>query len=426
MDATVASRVLITGVSSWLGGRLAQALEPDRRIDAIVGVDTEDPTHEFARVEFVRVPMAAVQLRRIIEAVGIDTVIDTRLLTDPLLASSRQAREVNLHGTAALLEACRADPVRRLVFKSSAHYYGSAAGDPSFFSEEMSGAGPGRTAIEHEVASAEQAVGEFAATRPGVTVTVMRVTDVVVGESGGSLLTLLGLPAVTSVLGFDPRMQFVHGDDVVGALRHALERTLPGPYNVAADGVLPLSEVAALMGKPLLPVLPPWGLGFAATQLRRLGLRVPVEMVHQLRYGRGLDNRRLKVSGYEYRYTSREAVIKLRAHQRLRPLLGRGEGTYRYEPAVEEFLRWSPSVQAERATRRGAEGPGNDRRDGGGYDDLAEGELVDIIPSLDLEALERLYAYEAAHQARGAVVLALEQNLARLKQGSATGQEPGG
>src|SRR5262249_37563160 len=156
----------------------------------------------------------------------------------------------------------------------------------------------------------------------------------------------------------------------------------------------------ALLGKPLLPVLPPWGLGFATAQLRRLGLRVPVEMVHQLRYGRGVDNRRLKFAGYEYRYTSREAVIELRGQQRLRPLLGRGESTYRYEPAVEDFLRWSPSVQAERARIRGANARANDDLDAGAYDDLGEGELVEIISSLDVEALERLHAYETAHRAR--------------------------
>src|SRR5204863_7356716 len=78
--------------------------------------------------------------------------------------------------------------------------------------------------------------------------------------------------------------------------------------------------------------------------LRRLGVRVPLEMVRQLRHGRGLDNRRLKAAGYRYKYTSREVVLKLRAHQRLRPLLRSGGGSYRYEREVEEFLRWSPSV----------------------------------------------------------------------------------
>ena len=55
------------------------------------------------------------------------------------------------------------------------------------------------------------------------------------------------------ILGFDPRYQFVHEDDVVHALEHAVKSELPGVYNVAGDGVLALSEVAGLLGKPYAP-----------------------------------------------------------------------------------------------------------------------------------------------------------------------------
>ena len=106
-----------------------------------------------------------------------------------------------------------------------------------------------------------------------------------------------------------------------------------------------VGAITARLGKPLLPVLPPWGTVFAAAQLRRLGLRIPVELLRELRFGRGLDNRRLKATGYVFRYTSREAVLKLRAHQRLRPLLRSGDEPYRYDRDVEAFLRWSPTVK---------------------------------------------------------------------------------
>ena len=149
---------------------------------------------------------------------------------------------------------------------------------------------------------------------------------------------------------------------MIGVLEHATRHDLPGVFNVAGDGVLSLSEVASLLGKPLLPVLPPWGTVLAAAQLRRLGLRIPVEMLRQLRFGRGLDNRKLKSTGYAYRYTSREAVLKLRAHQRLRPLLRSGGESYRYEREVEEFLRWSPSVQRRAARRSDRAGDAAGRR----------------------------------------------------------------
>jgi hypothetical protein len=147
------------------------------------------------------------------------------------------------------------------------------------------------------------------------------------------------------ILGFDPRYQFVHEDDVVAALDHVVSEDMRGIYNVAGDGVLALTEVVGLLGKTYAPVLPPWGTSFAATALRRTGLSIPPEMLQQLRFGRGVDNRKLKATGFQYRYTTRETVDKLAEHMRLHPVLRGVQEPYRYEREVEDFLRWSPHVR---------------------------------------------------------------------------------
>jgi UDP-glucose 4-epimerase len=124
-------RVLITGVSTFWGGRLAQVLERDRSVEAIIGVSPEDPTCELQRTEFVRVGLQHALLKRIVQAAEIDTVIDTRLVVDSLQASPRAAHEANVIGTMNVLAACGGpdSPVRKVVFKSSAHYYGCERGD---------------------------------------------------------------------------------------------------------------------------------------------------------------------------------------------------------------------------------------------------------------------------------------------------------
>jgi UDP-glucose 4-epimerase len=406
-------RILITGVSSHTGGRLAQLLEGHQDVEAIVGVDTRDPQHELQRTEFVRVDPQHARFRRILRAAAIDTVLDTRLIVDPLTTSLKQAHEVNATGTVSMLSACDGadSTVRKLVFKSSAQYYGCDPGDPAFLSEEMARRRPPTTAIERDIVAAEEAVATFASRNPTTTVTVMRCADEIGAEAQSPYLSLLALPVVPSLLGFDPRCQFIHEEDVIGALAHAVGNGIPGIYNAAADGILALSEVASLLGKPLLPLLPPWGTVLAARRLRALGLRIPVELLRELRFGRGLDNRRLKATGFAYRYTTREALLKLRAQQRLRPLLSRGGDPYRYEREIEEFLRWSPSVHS--ASFAGALSGGTHeppRR--GSYDELSAAELIEIISSLEPEAVIRLRDYEAAHMARAAVLNALDSRLA--------------
>jgi UDP-glucose 4-epimerase len=340
-------RILLTGLSTYWGGRLAQALEQNPNVEAIVGVDSEDPTRELARTEFVRVSNQHALIRRIVKAAEIDTVIDTRLVVDSAATSPRAAHENNVIGTLNILAACSSpdSPVRKLVFKSSAHYYGSGRDDPAFFTEDMRRDHAPRTPLKRDIVEAETAVEDFRDKNPDVVVTRLRFSNVLGPDILTSHARLLSLPAVPMIAGFDPRYQFIHVDDVVRALEFAVEHDLHGIYNAAPDGVLALSEVIGLLGKHALPVLPPWGTGAAATLLRRTGLRLSPEMLLQLRYGRGLDNRKLKAAGFAFTYTTRETVLAFAEHLRLRSVLKGVQEPYRYEKEVEDFLRWSPSVR---------------------------------------------------------------------------------
>ena len=233
-------------------------------------------------------------------AAAIDTVIDTRLIADPLLAEPSGGRT---RSTSRTRPSCsrparrRARAVRKFVFKSSATTTARTADDPEFFTEAMRPPPDARTAIERDVVAAEPAVAEFAAAArrsPSLCCACRRARQR--GRAPRSWRCSAsrgpGHPRLRPALPVHPRG---------GCGRRARPRRrprLPGTYNAAADGVLALSEVASLLGKPLLPVLPPWGIDLAAVQLRRFGLRVPVELLRALRYGRGLDNRRLKASGF--------------------------------------------------------------------------------------------------------------------------------
>jgi UDP-glucose 4-epimerase len=345
-------RILITGLSTYWGGRLAQELEADPDVEAIIGIDRTPPKVELERTEFVQVADHQSLIRRIVQGAEIDTVVDTRLVIDSITTTSRKAHENNVIGTLNILAACsgvggKESTVRKVVFRSSAHFYGCEQDDPAFFTEDMVRPHPPRTPLERDIVEAEASVRDFGAKHPQTTVTVLRFTHGLGPDIRTSHSRLLGLPVVPTILGFDPRYQFVHEDDIAGALAHAVREDLAGIYNVAADGVLALSEVISLLGKQNAPVLPPWGTGLALPFAKRLGIRIPREMLQELRFGRGLDNRRLKATGYRFRYTSRETIEKLREHQQISPLLRDAGPEYRYEREVEDFLRWSPSVRRD-------------------------------------------------------------------------------
>jgi len=470
-------RVLITGISTYWGARLAQALEQNEAIEAIIGVDSEDPIRELERAEFVRVGTQHALLRRIVDAAEIDTVVDTRLIVDSTVASPRDAHENNVIGTMNILAACSGpeSTVKKFVHKSSAHYYGTEQDDPAFFTESMGRPHPPKSPIERDIVESTSAVADFAEKNPDTSVTLLRFANVLGPDVETAHSRLLALPVVPMILGFDPRYQFVHEDDVVRALAHVTQFDLPGIFNVAADGVLALTEVAGLLGKQYLPVLPPWGTGLALGPLRRLGVPVPPEMLGQLRYGRGLDNRKLKATGFGYRYTTRETVQAFAEYLRLQPILRGMREPFRYEREVEEFLRWSPHVRNPNFRKESrmspdelvelqkllstygdpsaATGPGGGARaaqaeavaraarasatheatdpdaeptdaapEGNGapvehYDDLEADDIVGLLDSLEDSDLQALRAYERDAEARPRVIAAIDAVVARRAGG---------
>jgi UDP-glucose 4-epimerase len=342
--------VLVTGIGTFWGGRLAQVVERDPRVKAVVGLDTRAPMVPLERTEVVRADSSYSILSRIVRATEVDTVLHTHLEVDSTLVGSRALHETNVIGTMNLLAAAGAagSSVRKVVLKSSTLVYGASHRDPYHFSEEMGRSRPARTPVERSLLEVDGYLSDFAADHPDIIVTLLRFSSVLGPDLETPLSRALRLPVVPEIFGFDPRLQFTHQDDVLGALCHVALNDVPGTYNVAGDGFVTWSDVCHLVGRRRVPITP-WGTGAAAGMLRRLGIvDLPPELVDLLRFGRGVDNERLKRAGYRYRYTSAGAVDDFARRLRLEGTVGRHRPAYHYDADVEEFFRRSPAVTRER------------------------------------------------------------------------------
>jgi len=338
-------RVLITGLASFWGGLVAQALEDNPDVDVIIGLDTREPSVELERTEYVRTDENYSILARIVRAAQVDTIVHTFLIVDSTSMRPKTMHEINVIGTMNLFAAASApgSTVRDVVVKSSSYVYGASKADPQWFSEETPRSFPPRTRVEQSLESVEGYVRDFAEDNPHVNVTLLRFSNVLGPDIVTPISRALELPVVPSIFGFDPRVQFVHEDDVVRSILFVLDRHLPGIFNVAGDGMLPWTEVARICGKITAP-MPPIFTGMSSKPLRRVGVPLPDELLDLLRYGRGIDNRRLKSAGFHYEYTSAGAVEAFVEAMRLRNTLGDSTPAYRYERDVEQFFRHSPAV----------------------------------------------------------------------------------
>ncbi|GAA4218171.1 NAD-dependent epimerase/dehydratase family protein [Actinocatenispora rupis] len=302
--------VLVTGVSRYFAAQAAGRLAADARVDRVLGVDVAEPTGELTellgRAEFVRADISSPAIASLIEDAAVDTVAHLAVVAGPGGAGGRDAmKELNVIGTLQLLAACqRSKTVRHLVVRSSTAAYGASPRDPAIFTEDTGLRALPRGGYAKDIVEIEGYVRGFRRRRPDVSVTVLRFAPFVGSRADTTLTRYFSLPLVPTVLGHDPRVQFVHADDAIEVLCRAVVEDHPGAYNVAGPGVLLLSQAVRRAGRVPVPVPDP-GMTAVARLARRSGLvDFSLDQLDFLVHGRVVDVRRLVDDfGYEPRST---------------------------------------------------------------------------------------------------------------------------
>jgi UDP-glucose 4-epimerase len=312
--------VMVTGVSRYLGGRFTQLLQADPDISRVIGVDVVPPKADLGDAEFVRADIRNPVIGKVIARAEVDTVVHMAVLATPLDAGGRaMMKEINVIGTMQLLAACQKAPsVRKLVVKSSTAVYGSSPQDPAMFTEDLEPNALARSGYAKDSVEVEGYVRGFARRRPDVSVTTLRFANFVGPTVRTPLTSYFSLPVVPTVLGYDPRLQFVHERDGLEALWRTTLGDHGGTFNIAGDGVMTLSQAIRRAGRPSLPLpqpVAPW----VGQALRRLGLAdFSAEQIRFLTYGRVVDTGRMReVLGLEPRYSTREAFDDFVTGQKL-------------------------------------------------------------------------------------------------------------
>ena len=302
--------VLVTGISRDVGRRFARAAASDPSIDRVIGVDVVPPRGDIGDVSFVRADIRSPVIAKALAKEDVDTVVHMSVIATPGSAGGRNTmKELNVMGTMQLLAACQKSPtVKHLVVKSTTTMYGASSRDPAMFTEEM---GPKRlpsSGYAKDVYEVEGYVRGFARRRPDVTVTTVRAANVIGPHVVSPLTSYFRLPVLPRVLGFDPRLQFLHEDDLIAVLKHAVVREVAGTFNVAGDGILMLSQAVRRLDKPSVP-MPGFAVGRLGSVLRQARVAdFSPEQLGFLTFGRGVDTTRMReVLGFEPRFTTASA-----------------------------------------------------------------------------------------------------------------------
>jgi nucleoside-diphosphate-sugar epimerase len=260
--------VAVTGPTGEIGMSAVEALERHPGVERIIGM-ARRPFHPadrgWSKTKYqqgdITDPAAVDEL-----VADADVVIHLAFI---IMGSREESARVNLAGSRNVFEATvAAEHPRRLVYTSSVAAYGYHSDNPVPISEEVPPRGSAEHYYSQQKAEVEAALSEIVG-GSSLQVYVLR-PCIVAGPDAPALAEAMPwnqLPGPVKRLAQalpllkppfpDPGtpLQLVHHDDVAEAILLATTASAPpGAYNIAADGVVSMTNVARELGARPVPV----------------------------------------------------------------------------------------------------------------------------------------------------------------------------
>jgi UDP-glucose 4-epimerase len=265
--------VAVTGPTGEIGKPFVQALERERDVTRIVGMARRpfDPASlGWHKTEYRQ---GDVLDRAAVDGLVADADVVVHLAFIVVQASDR-TRDINVEGSRNVFQATvDAERPKRLVYTSSVAAYGFHEDNPVPLTEDVPARGSEAFPYSQQKAELEEVLREVTAGAADLGVYVFR-PCIVAGPEARMLVDALPyvrldrampdavrrlydtLPVLRPVIP-DPGVPFqlVHHDDVASAMVAAvLGKGTPGVFNLAGDGEITMSDLAAELGWYSVPV----------------------------------------------------------------------------------------------------------------------------------------------------------------------------
>jgi UDP-glucose 4-epimerase len=314
--------VAVTGPTGQIGISTVGRLEREPAVKRIIGMARRpfDPSaHGWTKTVYQQ---GDIRDRAAVDALVADADVVVHLAFQ-IMGSRHETESINLGGTRNVFEATvGVARRRRLVYTSSVAAYGYHPDHPSPITEDV----PTRGTPEHYYSQQKAACeADLAALIAGSDseVYVLR-PCIVAGPKAPALAAALPwnhgpgmLRTVVRALLVVPDpgipMQLVHHDDVAKAIALAVTTSAPpGPYNIAADGLVSISEVVQAFGGHAVRV--PHVAATAASALLAHFPFVPAvaEWLHTIRAASIMDTTRARMFlGWTPAFTTWQALDAL-------------------------------------------------------------------------------------------------------------------
>lgn len=165
----------------------------------------------------------------------------------------------NVIGTERLLRLAVKYGVEQVLVLSTYHVYGAHPSNPSLIDEDY----PLMAVSQHnelvDAVELENLASIHLYKHPELHITVLRPCNIVGPGINNAIGRILSQPVAPCLGGFSPLMQFIHVEDMTEAIATALEKNVPGVYNVAPEDWIAFQDALELAGCRRLPLpsIPP-------------------------------------------------------------------------------------------------------------------------------------------------------------------------
>jgi UDP-glucose 4-epimerase len=301
-------KYLITGGSGYIGSRLTDLLIEQGEHE-VVNVDIRPPAVPRSRTRFVQMDIRDRGIAALVAEEKPDALVHLAFVLNPIRDEHRMY-DIDVNGTANVLEAAAAAGVPHLLVASSTTAYGAWPDNPVPIPEEHPVRGLPGYEYARDKTEIDRLCQLWAAQHPDATMTIVRPT-IVFGPNVDNYIVRYWTNSPFLVLpdGKDADWQFVHEDDVVDAISRLLAERRGGIYNLTADGTIKLSEAARIAGVKVrkMPLKLYRRIAAASWKLRLPNVEAPPGQIEFVLHPWIASNEKLKTElGWTPRYTSRE------------------------------------------------------------------------------------------------------------------------
>ncbi len=300
--------VFITGISGYIGKKLATILNSKDEIKSIVGIDIREPDFKLSKLKFVKRDIRD-PFGDILKEHNVDTVVHAAYILPPS-HDKKGMEDININGTHNTLASVKDAGVKHLLYISSSTAYGFHADNDFPLTEDSPLRGNDDLTYSKNKKEIEFIMENFVEQNLDIDTTILRVAMVTGPGFNNPIARYLEKSLVLLPNNTSP-MQFVHEDDLINIIYLLLVNRKPGIFNVGSDGAVPFKDMVKLFGNSMISV-PFFLLYFLNTIAWNLRLtfvtETPSPGLNLMKYPWVVDSKKLKKAiGFTYRYSSLEA-----------------------------------------------------------------------------------------------------------------------